>query len=119
MLKEFESVDDPGPGLDPKDPNDLVTSFKTCNGLPPEVLAAEFSYINDRILDQETFTSLTEPLPEQTSESVARYRRRKLALADYVNKRLICVCIRLPGVLYTVEIDPVIEKVIHWEWQQA
>ena len=32
--------------------------------------------------------------------------------------RLICVFIRLPGVIYTIEIDPGTEEVIHWEWQK-
>ena len=38
---------------------------------------------------------------------------------NFLDQRLTCVCIRLPGIVYTIEIDPRAEKVIHWEWQSV
>jgi len=83
--------------------------------LPALVINAKFSNIFDRVLDEASIEALTDPsaLPEGNSDE--RCTRRKKALAPYLGKRVICVLINLPGVLYTVEISQSLEKVIHWE----
>ena len=110
---------DASPGIDDSGKMDLHSIVKESAHLPPEVLAAEFSYVHDRILDQQTIATLTDPSSSTTSDSIKRHRQRRTALMPYLDKRLICVCIRLPGVLYTIEINPGTEEVIHWEWQSV
>ena len=89
--------------------------------LPAEVLSADFLHIHDRILNQKIFSGLIEPSTSETETGDwnTRYRHRIKALMPYLDKRLVCVCIRLPGVVYTIEIDPGAEEVIHWEWQST
>lgn len=98
---------------------DLRSIVKKSTDLPAEVLSADFSHIHDRILDQKIISELTKlPTPEtEFGEWNRRCHRRKKALMPYLDHRLVCVCIRLPSVSYTIEIDPAAEKVIHWEWQ--
>ena len=89
--------------------------------LPTGVLDANFSHVHERILDQKTISDLIKSSASgtETSDWSKRCRRRKEALMPYLDQRLICVCIRLPGVVHTIEIDPGAEKVIHWEWQSV
>ena len=100
---------------------DLRSIVEKSTDQPAEVLSADFSHIHDRILDQKTISDLIMPSTSgtQTSDWSKRCGRRKEALMPYLGKRLICVCIRLPGVVYTIEIDPGAEEVIHWEWQSV
>ena len=100
---------------------DLRSIVEKSTDLPAEVLSADFSHIHDRILDQEIFSGLITPSISgtETSDWSKRCDRRKEALMPYLSQRLICVCIRLPGVVYTIEIDPDAEEVIHWEWQSV
>jgi phosphoribosyl-dephospho-CoA transferase len=55
----------------------------------------------------------------ENGDSYERRQRRKKALMRYLDQRLVCVCLRLPGVIYTIEINPETEEVVHWEWQTA
>lgn len=98
---------------------DLRSIVEKSIALPAEVLGADFSHVQDRILDQSVYASLTTPFSTETEtiELSDRYHRRKQALASYLDKRLICVCIQLPGVVYTIEINPRSKEVVHWEWQ--
>ena len=100
---------------------DLRSIIEKSIALPADVLSADFSYIHNRILDQSVFSSLTTPSSTETEtfDLSDRYDRRKEALTPYLDKRLVCVCIRLPGVVYTIEIDLGTKKVIHWEWQSV
>ncbi len=100
---------------------DLRSIVEKSTDLPAEVLSADFSYIHDRVLDQTVYSSLTTPSSSETEtlEWSERYHQRREALTPYLDKRLICVCIRLPGVVHTIEIDPETEEVIHWEWQSV
>ena len=100
---------------------DLRSIVEKSIDLPAEVLSADFSHVHDRILDQKIISGLTTPSSSETEalEWSERYHRRREALTPYLDKRLICVCIRLPGVLYTIEIDPGADEVIHWEWQSV
>ncbi len=99
----------------------LRSILKESIDLPAEVLSVEFSHIHDRILDQKVFSEMLKPPTSGTEAGdwSKRCDRRKEALMPYLDQRLICVCIRLPGVVYTIEIDPRAKKVIHWEWQSV
>ena len=85
--------------------------------LPPTVIAASFSKIYDRILDDQIIAAVTDPTSYAQEDADERCRQRRKALIPYGGKRLICVTISLPGIFYTVEIDPCLRKVIHWECQ--
>ncbi len=100
---------------------DIRSIVKESIDLPAEILRADFSHIHDRILDQKTISDLINPPATDTTtvESEKRYLRRKEALVPYLDKRLVCVCFRLPGIMYTIEVDPEAEEVVHWEWQSA
>ena len=100
---------------------DLRSIIQESIDLPAEALSADFSHIHERILDQKTISNLIKPSTSgtETSDWSKRCVRRKEALMPYLDQRLICVCIRLPGVVYTIEIDPSAEEVIHWEWQSV
>jgi len=100
---------------------DLRSIVEESVDLPTGVLDANFSHVHERILDLKTISNLIEPstLENETSDWSNRCHRRKEALMPYLDQRLICVCIRLPGVIYTIEIDPGAEEVIHWEWQSV
>ena len=108
-------------GCDENRTFDLRSVVEKSIDLPAEVLSADFSYFHDRILDQTVYSSLTTPSSSETEtlEWSERYHQRRQALTPYLDKRLICVCIRLPGIVYTIEIDPGAEEVIHWEWQSV
>jgi hypothetical protein len=95
--------------------DDLRSVLRATTRLPSLVIEANFSNIYDRVLDEATIAALTDPsaLPKEISDE--RCEKRKKALMPYLGKRLIGVLINLPGVLYTVEIDPSLKKVIHWE----
>jgi hypothetical protein len=99
----------------------LRSILKESIDLPAGVLSVEFSHIHDRILDQKIFSELIDPANSETETEdwSKRCHNRKQALMPYLDQRLICVCIRLPGVVYTIEIDPSARKVIHWEWQSV
>ena len=101
--------------------SDLRSIVEESINLPTAVLDADFSHVHERILDQKTISDLIKPstLGNETGDWSKRCRRRKEALMPYLDQRLICVCIRLPGVVHTIEIDPEAEQVIHWEWQSV
>ena len=100
---------------------DLRAIIERSIDLPAEVLIRKFSHVHDRILDQNIISGLINPTTSEsgTGDRTKRCQRRKAALMPYLDKQLICVCIRLPGVVYTIEIDPDAEEVIHWEWQSV
>ena len=100
---------------------DLRSIVEESIDLPAAVLSGDFSHVHDRILDQKIISGLMNPTTSEseTGDWSKRCHRRKKALMPYIDKRLICVCIRLPGVLYTIEIDPGADEVIHWEWQSV
>jgi len=100
---------------------DLRSTIGKSIDLPAEVLGADFSQVHDRILDQEFFSVLIRPSTSdiETDDWRTRRRDREKALVPYLGKRLVCVCIQLPGIVYTIEIDPKVDKVVHWEWQST
>ena len=76
-------------------------------------------HVSDRILNADLYRSIL--AQKKTSgtddEWTARLERRRKNLQKFVGHRLICVLMRLPGVHYTIEIDPSHFSVVHWEWQ--
>ena len=84
--------------------------------LPPAVVESRFARICDRVLDEKITAALTDPDQCPQEDASKRCERRKKALTPYLGKRLVCVLINLPGVMYTIEIEPASEEVIHWEW---
>ena len=95
--------------------DDLRSIIRESTSLSPMVFEASFFQVFDRVLDDTTIAALTDPSTFPQEESEEQCRRRKKALVPYFGRRLICVLINLPGVIYTVEIDPFLERVIHWE----
>ena len=123
MLKELpqDNHSDSDLTFDENRTFDLRSIVEKSIDLPAAVLSGDFSHIHDRILDQKIISGLMNPTTSEseTGDWSKRCHRRKKALTPYLDKRLICVCVRLPGVLYTIEIDPEGEEVIHWEWQSV
>lgn len=117
MLREtawYDDTDLDGRLVEP-DKDDLRSIMSASAKLPPTVIAARFSKIYDRILDDQTIAAVTDPSSFAQEDADERCRQRKKALVPYEGKRLVCVLISLPGVYYTVEIDRRLRKVVHWE----
>lgn len=93
----------------------------SCSDLPLQVREAEIARVDERLLDDSLFRILSEDKTADADDQAAQVRvqRRMQALSPYLGRKLICVSIRLPGVGYTIEIDPVDERIVHWEWQVA
>jgi len=93
--------------------------LSACPGLPAVVASADFSFVSERVIDNGVLEELCgdSAYPSGTDDWLDRQKRRKKALSPYLDKPLTCVFIRLPGVHYTIEIDPELERVIYWEWQ--
>ena len=98
---------------------DIRAIIQECVNLPLDVTNAKLTNINERVLDQRLLSFLVSQRAPQDSdpEWVVRRRNRKEALSPYLGRVLICVFIRLPGVHYTIELDPELQRVAHWEWQ--
>ena len=86
--------------------------------IPEAVAVSEFTRVDERVFDEALFRILTDRHPgasiSATSPRVVE--RRADALYPYIGRTLACILISLPGVRYTVEIDPVEKRVVHWEW---
>lgn len=100
-------------------PLDIRAIIQECDELPANVTSADLTRVVERILDQQLFSFLISESASQSDDAgwVIRQRRRKEALSPYLDKILICVFVHLPGVHYTIEVDPELERVVHWEWQ--
>ena len=98
---------------------DLRSVIEQFEELPASVRKAQFARIDGRPLDRELFTQLITqpPLPNSEIGWSTRILKREESLQPYLGQILFCVLIRLPGVQYTVEVDPVAKMVVHWEWQ--
>ena len=90
-----------------------------CKDIPPQVRAAELTRVDERVLDDSLFRFLTQHHAQGPIDDAraAAMRRRAESLSPYLDRSLVCVLITLPGVRYTIEIDPEEERVVHWEWQ--
>ena len=100
---------------------DIRGIIRECIELPPDVSSAEFTRVDERLVDRQLLSILASESTAESDEAelVVRQQCRERALTPYLGKILICVSIRLPGVHYTIEIDPQSERVVHWEWQTS
>jgi len=121
MLKEQQSAFHPADTreftiIEPIEVRSIIEAF---DYLPPEVRRSELTRVDERILDQQLLSFLLSDSSAQDNDTAwaDRVKRRKSALTPYLNKVLICVFIKLPGIHYTIEIDPESERVVHLEWQ--
>ena len=103
------------------EPLTLREIVQNCSELPCQVKIAEFTYVEERLIDEILLYRLSsyQATDDGSPDWVTRLRRRREALSSYLGKDLVCVLIRLPGVQYTIEVDPVSQNVVHWEWQVA
>lgn len=90
-----------------------------CGGLPDAVLQVQFTHVDGRLFDDYAFAVATSQLKTQGSDEdwAVRLQRRSTSLTPYIGKYLICVFVRLPGIHYTIEVDPDERRIVHWEWQ--
>ena len=91
-----------------------VAMPRSCPGVPADVGEARFARVDERRIDSSLLQFLNEKNEETDS---ATMQRRFEVLSTYLDKSLICVMIRLPGVCYTFEIDPAQDRIVHWEWR--
>lgn len=98
---------------------DLRAIIQQFDELPESVRDADIARIDGRPLDKNLFTQLISQPPPPNSEIgwSTRILKREESLLPYLGQVLFCILIRLPGVQYTVEVDPVTKTVVHWEWQ--
>lgn len=91
--------------------------LETCE-IPESAATAEFARVDERTFDDALFRILTDRHPAASIAAAGQriIERRSEALHPYIGRSLVCVLISLPGVRYTVEIDPIENRVIHWEW---
>ena len=93
--------------------------IRECTEVAPDVTRAELTRVDKRIIDRRLLSLLVgQSAPERHDpEWLVRQSCRKDALSPYLGRVLICVFIRLPGIHYTIEVDPELQRVVHWEWQ--
>ena len=117
MLQDLSTLD--GADSDPSESelasDNLRSALRAATKLPSLVAEAKFSSTFDRVIDEAIVAALTDPAAFPRGISDERCKQRKKALVPYIGKRLIGVMINLPGVQYTIEVDPWLQKVIHWE----
>lgn len=99
----------------------LRALMRTCPEIPEPVTRARIAFVNERLVDESLLRGITEHLgPGAPDEAqAARLERRRAAISPFVGRRLVCVLITLPGVRYTIEIDPSDERIVHWECQTS
>jgi len=97
----------------------IESALKKSN-LPRFVKTLPISQIFERIMDASEILRLTELgfNEKDNAERIERLRIRREALKKHQGSTLTCVLVRLPGVLYTIEIDQITSSIVHWEWQQ-
>ena len=89
--------------------------------LPPAARGARPRRIEVRTMTRRLLRQLIAQAPPPNSPPgwSTRILNREESLAAHIGSTLYCVLIRLPGVHYTLEIDPEAQQVVHWEWQPA
>lgn len=97
----------------------LHTLVENCLDIPVTAREADVAHVEDRLFDESLFRKITENQQTDVAghspdDSV---QRRIESLRPFIGRRLVCMVIRLPGVRYTIEIDPAEERIVHWEWQ--
>lgn len=89
--------------------------------LPEAVKVARITHTCQRLIDANEISRLTDPisLGKEDPVPLEQLSARRKALSPYMGCSLICVCMCLPGAYYTLEIDPISNSVVHWEWQRT
>ena len=89
--------------------------------LPEMVRQVPFTSVNYRIMSRQFIRELCHQhcCSGSRADWSKRIARRQRAIAPFLDKFLVCVFIRLPGIHYTIEVDPVSKSVVHWEWQSV
>ncbi len=90
----------------------------TTSKIPEAVAVSDFTRVDERTFDEALFRILTDRHPSASISATSPriVERRADALYPYIGRTLVCILISLPGVRYTVEIDPLEKRVVHWEW---
>ena len=93
--------------------------IRNCTDIPSEISEVKFARVDERKIDELLLRKLTEHCESDKSDdaAISTRKRRSEALSPYIDWTLICVSIVLPGVRYTIEIDPEDDRIVHWEWQ--
>ena len=88
------------------DLRDILRQFGELPGLVPEM---PFTQLSVRLLDSEHFQYLVSQRKTQGNDSdwESRLQKRRANLETFIGQHLLCVFIRLPGVHYTIEVDPI------------
>ena len=85
--------------------------------LPQQARTAKISRLDERVLSRSLLdTLLNQPAPGNAVDWPARIEKRRQKLEPYLGRLLTCIFIRLPGVYFTIEVDPHTEAIVHWEW---
>lgn len=87
--------------------------------LPNMVRAAPVTYSATRFInDAEIERIASDQLNKDHCPDMAeRLKCRRKALNSVRGKAITCAVVRLPGAIYTLEIDTNSRQVVHWEWQ--
>lgn len=101
------------------EPLDIRAILASCKILPSVVAEATFTSVVERVVDRGVLDRLTSEAAcsSNSGDWLDRRKRREAALSQYLGHVLVCVFIRLPGIHYTIEIDPQKLRVIHCESQ--
>jgi hypothetical protein len=104
-------------GLDESRTYALIETILSSSNLPPIVKEAPAFQIFKRRIDAYELDRLTQVNgPEEDDPAkTERLKIRRKALSAYLDCNLTCALIRIPGTIYTVEIDPDLMKVVYWE----
>ncbi len=103
----------------PSETGRLRALMRKCPEIPEAVTQARIAFVDERLVDESLLCGITQHIgPGAPDEAqAARLERRRAAISPFVGRHLVCVLITLPGVRYTIEIDPSDERVVHWEYQ--
>ncbi len=114
-VRQF-NIDTDYAAVEPFDPREVI---KSCAELPFEVRKAKFTQVEERLIDECLLVRLTNQLSLESNATdlVDRLQFRQESLSPYLGSILTRVFIRLPGVHYTIEIDPITRAIVHWEWK--
>jgi len=98
----------------------LHTLVENCPDIPTEAREADVAHVEDRLFDDSLLRKITEHQEKGAAggSPADSVQRRIESLTPFIGQRLVCMVIRLPGVRYTIEIDPAAERIVHWEWQK-
>ena len=91
------------------------------SNLPAVVHSAPIAYSDERLIDDGLIEALTVCPDDRTDDPqyIDQLAIRRDTLSRFKGQRLLCVVVRLPGVIYTLEINPETQTVVHWEWQAS